>query len=163
MVLTVLQATSERNEHSCPEMISRISPEHVKVTKNQIMESEKYGTGRNLEKLILFFSIWRRQLQAYYGHAWWMFVYPMLKNLLDFFMYLLDYFTVFKIVTFFPHLKLIWFVIILSQYVKLNNIFFLMTSYILKDCYHVPNLVFSSLDWTNPILSVFLKSHFQNI
>lgn len=36
-----------------------------------------------------------------------MFVYPMLKNLLDFLMYLLDYFTVFKIVTFFPHLKLI--------------------------------------------------------
>lgn len=55
VVLTVLQMTSERNEHSCPEMISRISPEHVKLTKNQIMDSEKYGTGRNLEKIILFF------------------------------------------------------------------------------------------------------------
>lgn len=43
----------------------------------------------------------------YYGHAWWMFVYPVFKNLLDLLMYLLDYFTVFKIVTFFLHLKLI--------------------------------------------------------
>ena len=51
-----MQMTLESNEHSCPETILRISPEHVKLTKNQIMETEKYGARRNLEKLILFFA-----------------------------------------------------------------------------------------------------------
>lgn len=97
------------------------------------------------------------------GFTWWMFVHRILKNLFSLLMYLLDYFTVFKIVTFSPHLKLISFFIILPQCVKPNNIFFLTTSYKLKYCYQVSSIVFSFLDSTNLILSAFLKSHFQNI
>lgn len=95
------------------------------------------------------------------GFTWWMFVHRILKNLFSLLMYLLDYFTVFKIVAFSPHLKLISFFIILPQCVKPNNIFFLTTSYKLKYCYQVSSIVFSLLDSTNLILSAFLNHIFK--